>query len=46
LGLVRALAEAFNAKTGKTLQWMKAGSGASLNALKEKKADMIIVHAH
>lgn len=45
LGLVEALADAFNAKSGTTLQWMKAGSGESLKALKEGKVDMIMVHA-
>jgi len=45
LGLVRALAEVFNARAGTTLQWMKAGSGESLKALKERRVDMIMVHA-
>lgn len=45
LGLVRALAEAFDARAGTTLQWMKAGSGEALKALQEKKVDMIMVHA-
>jgi tungstate transport system substrate-binding protein len=45
LGLVKALAEGFNS-TGKTaLCWRKAGSGGSLKLLKDKKVDMIMVHA-
>ncbi|MFZ5448958.1 MAG: substrate-binding domain-containing protein [Thermodesulfobacteriota bacterium] len=47
LGLLKALAEGFD-KTmqGKiTLQWIKAGSGKSLQLLKDKKVDMIMVHA-
>ncbi len=45
LGLLEALASAFNAKNGTKLCWIKAGSGDSLKMLKEKKADMIMVHA-
>lgn len=45
LGLLEQLAGAFNAKNGSSLCWIKAGSGASLKLLKEKKADMIMVHA-
>jgi tungstate transport system substrate-binding protein len=47
LGLVKALAEGFDkAMQGKiTLQWIKAGSGKSLQLLKDKKVDMIMVHA-
>lgn len=45
LGLVKALAESFNAKNATTLCWVKAGSGDSLKALKEKSVDMIMVHA-
>ena len=47
LGLLQALAEGFD-KTMKgriTLQWVKAGSGESLQLLKDKKVDMIMVHA-
>ena len=47
LGLLKALAEGFD-KTmqGKiTLQWLKAGSGKSLQLLKEKQVDLIMVHA-
>lgn len=47
LGLLKALAEGFDkAMQGKiTLQWLKAGSGKSLQLLKEKQVDMIMVHA-
>lgn len=45
LGLLEALANAFNAKNGTKLCWVKAGSGASLKLLKAKKADMVMVHA-
>ena len=47
LGLLKALAGGFD-KTmhGKiTLRWIKAGSGISLQLLKDKKVDMIMVHA-
>jgi tungstate transport system substrate-binding protein len=47
LGLVKALAEGFDkAMGGKiTLQWLKAGSGKSLKLLKDKKVDLVMVHA-
>ncbi len=47
LGLVQALAAGFDkAMKGRiTLQWVKAGSGESLKLLKEKKVDLIMVHA-
>ena len=47
LGLLKALAEGFNKTVqGKaTLQWIKAGSGKSLQLLKDRKVDMIMVHA-
>jgi tungstate transport system substrate-binding protein len=45
LGLLKALAEAFNKEHDTSLCWKKAGSGASLKLLKEKKTDMIMVHA-
>lgn len=47
LGLVQALALGFDqAMHGKiTLQWVKAGSGQSLKLLKDKKVDLIMVHA-
>jgi tungstate transport system substrate-binding protein len=47
LGLLKALAAGFDkAMAGKiTLQWIKAGSGKSLQLLKDKKVDLIMVHA-
>jgi tungstate transport system substrate-binding protein len=47
LGLVKALAEGFDkTMAGKiSLQWLKAGSGKSLQLLKDKQVDMIMVHA-
>jgi tungstate transport system substrate-binding protein len=45
LGLLEALANGFTPQTNTTLLWKKAGSGESLKALKEKSADMIMVHA-
>jgi tungstate transport system substrate-binding protein len=47
LGLVEALAAGFDkAMAGKiSLAWIKAGSGESLKLLKDKKVDLIMVHA-
>ncbi len=45
LGLLKALGEAFAKKDDTTLCWVKAGSGESLQLLKDKKVDMIMVHA-
>jgi tungstate transport system substrate-binding protein len=45
LGLLQQLGEAFDKKEGARLVWIKAGSGASLNLLKTKQVDMIMVHA-
>jgi len=45
LGLLKVLAEAFDKKEGATMCWVKAGSGVSLKLLKDKKVDMIMVHA-
>ena len=47
LGLVQALAAGFDKAMGGriTLQWVKAGSGESLKLLKDKKVDLIMVHA-
>ena len=46
LGLVKVLAEGFDkAMQGKiSLQWLKAGSGKSLQLLKDKQVDMIMLH--
>jgi tungstate transport system substrate-binding protein len=45
LGLLRELGEAFAARAGARLDWVKAGSGESLELLKSKQVDMIMVHA-
>jgi tungstate transport system substrate-binding protein len=45
LGLLKALAEAFDSSAKATMCWRKAGSGDSLKLLKEKQVDMIMVHA-
>lgn len=45
LGLVAALADTFAKDNNATLCWVKAGSGESLKLLKDRKVDMIMVHA-
>jgi tungstate transport system substrate-binding protein len=47
LGLLKVLGEAFSQdQGGKTsLHWIKAGSGESLKLLKDRKVDLIMVHA-
>lgn len=45
LGLLEKLAEVFNAEHNTSLCWQKAGSGKSLALLKDKKVDLIMVHA-
>ena len=47
LGLLQVLGEAFSQEQGgkTSLNWIKAGSGESLKLLKDKKVDMIMVHA-
>ena len=45
LGMLEAIAEAFNARNDTSLCWQKAGSGKSLQLLKQKKVDMVMVHA-
>ncbi|MBU2552701.1 MAG: substrate-binding domain-containing protein [Proteobacteria bacterium] len=45
LGLLERLAAAFAPEHKASICWKKAGSGASLNLLKEKKVDLIMVHA-
>ncbi|MBI4964750.1 MAG: substrate-binding domain-containing protein [Desulfomonile tiedjei] len=45
LGLLKVWGDAFSSKGNATLCWVKAGSGDSLKLLKEKKVDMIMVHA-
>lgn len=45
LGMLEELADAFNEKHGTAMCWVKAGSGKSLNLLKEQQVDVIMVHA-
>jgi tungstate transport system substrate-binding protein len=45
LGLLKVLADAFNKANGTSLCWIKAGSGEALKMLKDKKVDMVMVHA-
>lgn len=45
LGLLQALGEAFCGDENATLIWVKAGTGQSLNLLKERKVDIAMVHA-
>jgi tungstate transport system substrate-binding protein len=45
LGLVGVIADEFNKTHNSRICWKKAGSGASLKLLKEKKVDLIMVHA-
>jgi tungstate transport system substrate-binding protein len=45
LGLLKVLAEAFDKRENAKLAWFKAGSGASLKLLQEKKVDMVMGHA-
>lgn len=45
LGLLKELAEVFNAEHQTAMCWVKAGSGKSLKLLKQKDVDVIMVHA-
>jgi tungstate transport system substrate-binding protein len=45
LGLLKAMGDMFAKKENATLCWIKAGTGESMKLLKEKKVDMIMVHA-
>ena len=45
LGLLEVLADSFNAQHNTAMCWVKAGSGKSLQLLKDKKVDIIMVHA-
>ena len=45
LGLLEVLGNAYCAKAGCRLDWIKAGSGQSLDMLKAGEVDMIMVHA-
>ena len=45
LGLLKVLCSEFNKNHDTSFCWIKAGSGKSLKLLKEKKVDVILVHA-
>lgn len=45
LGLLKLLAEEFALFADAKMVWVKAGTGASLKLLQEKKVDMVMVHA-
>lgn len=45
LGLLKALGEAFGKAADATLVWVKAGTGQSLQLLKTRGVDMVMVHA-
>lgn len=45
LGLLKALGEAFGLRADAALVWHKNGTGQSLRLLKERKVDMVMVHA-
>ena len=45
LGILKIIAEAFAKENNAKMCWVKAGSGESIELLKEKKVDMIMVHA-
>lgn len=45
IGLLKVLGEIFGKEMDISICWVKAGSGDALMLLKEKKVDMVIVHA-
>ena len=45
LGMLKALTDVFNSKYDTSMCWRKAGSGKSLQLLKQKEVDVIMVHA-
>ena len=45
LGLLKVLAEDFAVRADARMVWIKAGTGQSLELLKAKKVDMVMVHA-
>lgn len=45
LGLLKLLGEEFARRADARMNWVKAGTGASLKLLQEKKVDMVMVHA-
>ena len=45
LGILKVLGQAFAKENDASLCWIKAGSGDSISLLKDKKVDIIMVHA-
>lgn len=45
LGLLEVLAKDFAASHDATVSWFKAGSGAAMKLLQERKVDMVLAHA-
>jgi tungstate transport system substrate-binding protein len=45
LGMLKALTDVFNSKHDTSMCWRKAGSGKSLQLLKQKEVDVVMVHA-
>ena len=45
LGMLKALTDVFNSKYETSMCWRKAGSGKSLQLLKQKEVDVVMVHA-
>ena len=45
VGLLEALANAFNRTHDSTVCWRRAGSGESLELLRQKQVDVVLVHA-
>ncbi len=45
LGLLKLLAETYADEANAQMKWVKAGTGASLKLLQDKKVDMVMVHA-
>jgi tungstate transport system substrate-binding protein len=45
LGLLKVLADEFNQVKETALCWIKAGSGEALKMLKDKRVDLVMVHA-
>jgi tungstate transport system substrate-binding protein len=45
LGLLKVLGETFAAREQASMVWIKAGTGQSLNLLRGKQVDMVMVHA-
>jgi tungstate transport system substrate-binding protein len=45
LGMLKALTDVFNSEHDTSMCWRKAGSGKSLQLLKQKEVDVVMVHA-